>query len=164
MTDYSSRYPIPLKKYMQKTGRLLAHRIGQCLQAIGYNTWICKGQRNGVDLKVSDLNGNLILVAEILNWSPYSEMSKRRKRWIIKNLSKYPCTRLLIYTAMKNESILDNLGKDGIYTLKLGYQILPKFFYHHFERKKQIVARRIDSRETYLHIQLSLSKFLEHAA
>ena len=164
MIDYSSRYPIPQKKYMQKTGRLLAHRIGQRLRQMGYDTWICKGQKNGVDLKVKDLDGNLILVAEVLNWSPYREMSNRRKKWIIRNLSKYFCTKVLIYTAMKNESMLENLQQFGILTLRLDYQILPRFFHQHYARKNQIEGRRIDNRDANLHIQLSLCKFMQSIA
>lgn len=160
MINYS-RYPISQKEYMQKTGRLLAHRIGQQLQHFGYNTWICKEQNNGVDLKVYNLNGCLIFVAELLNWSPYTEMSNKRKRWIKENLKKYSCYKLLIYTAMKNQDMLNDLYKDSICILKLGYQILPKFFYKHYEAKNQVEGRSIDSKETTLHIKSQLLSFLE---
>jgi hypothetical protein len=161
LVDNSSRYPVSQKEYTQKTGRLLAHRIGQILQQLGYRTWICKGQKNGVDLKVYDLNGNLILVAEILNWSCRSNLPEERKAWIIENLSEYPCNKLLIYTAVENEGMLDDLSTYGISTLKLEDQILPKFFYHHFERKCQIVNRKIDSKETSLQIKLKLKEYLQ---
>jgi hypothetical protein len=155
-----SRYPVSQKEYLQKTGRLLAHRIGRLFTELGYKTWICKGQKNGVDLKLFDQNNNLILVAEILNWSPYTEMSNKRKNWIIQSLLEYSCIRLLIYTAMKNENTLKDLSLDSISVLERGYQILPKYFHQHYEARHQVVRRRIDSRETNLHIKSKLMEYL----
>jgi hypothetical protein len=161
MVDNSSRYPVSQAEYTQKTGRLLAHRIGRIFQQLGYKTKICLGQRNGVDLKLYELDDNLILVAELLNWSPRTELSNQRKNWIIQNLSEYSCNRVLIYTAMARENMIDDLGIYGISILKLGDQILPKFFYHFFERKDQVINRKIDSRETSLHIKLELKEYLQ---
>jgi hypothetical protein len=161
MVDNSSRYPVPMKEYTQKTGRLLAHRLGQISQQLGYTSWICKGQKNGVDLKLFDQDNNLILVAEILNWSCYTELSSERKNWIIKTLSQHSCNRLLIYTTMENENMLNGLSVYAISTLKLGYQILPKYFYSHYERKGQVERRRIDSWETSLNIKLKLKEYLQ---
>jgi hypothetical protein len=161
IVDIYSRYPVSQKEYTQKTGFLLAHRIGQIFKQLGYRPWICKGQKNGVDLKLFDQDKNFIFVAEILNWSCRTRMSEKRKAWIIQNLSEYSCTRLLIFTAMRDEKMLDDLSVYGISTLKLEDQILPKFFYRHFERKGQVINRKIDSKETSLHIKLKLKEYLQ---
>jgi len=145
---------------MQKTGRLLAHRLGQLFIELDYESWICIGQNKGVDLKVYDSKGSMFLVAEILNWSVKTNLTETRKNKIIKNLLGYNCDRVLIYTTMGNEYYLDDLEQMGISTLKLGYQILPKVFYRHFEYRKQVIDRRIDSRETTLHIKSKLIEYL----
>ena len=161
MFDYTSRYPVPQADYLQKTGRLLAHRLGQLFNELGYFTWICEGQNKGVDLKVFDRYWNLVLVAEILNWSPRTNIPHTRKRKIIDNLSRYDCHRVLIYTAMGNENNLNELGLYNISIIKIGYQILPKFFYSYFEAKNQLEGRKIDSRETTLQIKSIISEYLQ---
>jgi hypothetical protein len=146
---------------IQKTGRLLAHRIGQILKAQGYKTWIAKDQRRGIDLKVSH-NGNLILVAEILNWSPYTYFSVKRKNRIIRNLMSYEnCDRVLIYTTMRDETPLEDFHALDISIVKLDCQILPKHFYKFYEEKKQVTGRKIDSKESSQHIKTKLSKFMQ---
>jgi hypothetical protein len=104
LVNYSS-VPYDLRhdeEYRRKTGRLLAHRIGQQFTKLGYQSWINKGQSNGVDLKVWDSEDNLIIVAEILNWGLTTKLTYKRKRECADNLSKYKCNKLLIYTAMPN--------------------------------------------------------------
>ena len=159
--DYSSRYPVEQNVYLQKTGRLLAHRLGQQFAELGFKTWICPGQNKGVDLKVYDSTGNLVIIAEILNWSIRTNLSRKRKNCIITNLERYDCHRALIYTAMGNQTELNELRIHGISVLEIGYQILPKCFYYFFEDKRQVIRRKIDSRETTLHIKSVISEYLE---
>src|SRR4030042_4620751 len=111
------RFPIERSRYYQSVGRLLPHRIGQIFQELGFETKICLGQSNGVDLVVFKAD-ELVLVAEIVNWSLPSEMAYKRKSEIISNLSEYSCKRVLIYTAFENENILRDLAINGIAILK----------------------------------------------
>lgn len=161
MVDYSSRHSI-LKNdvvYRHKTGRLLAHRIGQSFKELGYHAWINVGQTNGVDLKVWDNELNLVVAAEILNWAPTTNLDKNRKARIVRNLLSQNCNRLLIYTEMGNEFTLKDLSPQGISTLKIGYQILARYFYSKLDAN-QAVGRKIDSRETKLLIKSKLKDYL----
>lgn len=157
----SSRYPIEKQRYLESVGKLLPHRIGQILEELGFRIEINFVQRKGVDLILFDDKNNIILVAEILNWSPYTMLSDKRKRWITSNLRKYGCKRLLIYTTMKNEYTLSSLIEAGIPIQKLDYQILPKAFFEFYKAKNQIEARVIDSRQTRHHIKLRILDYLE---
>lgn len=155
------KYPLAIREYLQSTGKLLEHRVSQVFQELGFQTWIAYGQSNGVDLVVKDREGNLVLVAEILNWCPYSELSHDRKRGIISNLTEYNCSRLLIYTTSKNESYLLDLSNFGISLLKIGFQVLPISFLKHFARNNKIEQRRADSRETKQLLRSRIQQYLE---
>lgn len=155
----SDRYPIERSRYFQSVGRLLEHRLGQIFQELGYQTWICPGQSNGVDLIVFNDNG-LILVAEVLNFSIRTNLSDKRKNSIISNLSEYSDRRLLIYSCLANETILEDLGLYGISPLKIGYQLQPKWFYDYFAERNKIILRRADSEETRQDIKAKITNFL----
>ena len=157
---FNSRYPVKRKAYTQSVGKLLPHRISQILQELGFKTWINRGQTNGVDLKVYDNGNNLLWVAEILNWSIGSLLSEKRKNCIIENLLCHNCKKVLIYTNFKNENILENLSNRGISLLKIGYQLLPKYFYDFFKAKDEIISRKIDSKETKEDIRRKIIEFL----
>jgi hypothetical protein len=148
------------KVYHQKTGRLLEHRIGQEFNELGYESWINKGQCNGIDLKVWDSEGNLIIAAEILNWGPTSDLSDKRKRSIRSNLSEYTCNKVLIYTQMGNEQALEGLETENISTLKIGCQIVAKYYYKKLART-QVEGKKIDSRETTLLIKSKIREYLQ---
>ena len=62
---------------------------------------------------------------------------------------------------MGNQTELNELRIHGISVLEIGYQILPKCFYYFFEDKRQVIRRKIDSRETTLHIKSVISEYLE---
>jgi hypothetical protein len=159
------RYPVDSKrKYLQSLGKLLPHRIGQIFQELGFRSWIAKGQSNDVDLKVFDDKDNLILVAEILNWSSHSRMSEIRRNWIINNLSRYNCHRLLIYTVFENEKILDDFDDYGFSLLKIGFQLLPKSFYNFFVRKNQVENRKRDSRVSKQDIKSKIIEYLQSSS
>ena len=147
-------------EYRHKMGRLLARRISRVFSELGYYTIICLGQSNGVDLKVFDKNLNLIIVAEILNWGPTSNLDANQKSDIINNLSKYDCNRVLIYTTMGNEYILEDLAANCIATVKVGYQILAKYYFYQWDEKKRY-GRKVDSRETNALLKLKLTQYLE---
>jgi len=160
MSGHDGRYPIEEERYDQSVGRLLPHRIGQILQELGFETWICKGQSNGIDLIVFNENG-LVFVAEIINFSVKSELSRKRLNSMISNLSEYSCRRVLIFSTCKNENILADLPAYDISLLKIGYQLQPKFFYNHYAKKNQVVLREIDSRTTRRDITSKIVKFLQ---
>ncbi len=155
----TSRYPIKKHRYLESVGKLLPHRIGQILKQLGFHTKVESVHSNGVDLKVYN-HKELVLVAEILNWSPYTLLSRRRKRCITRNLARYSCRKVLIYTAMKNEEMLYSLGAAVIDIVCLDCQILPKVFFEFFEVKNQIQKRVIDSRKTRQHVTQKISEFL----
>ena len=151
---------------MQKVGRLLPHRISQIMKELGYTQqsgyriWINPNQGNDLDIKVWKYN-KLVLVGEILNWSIVSILSKKRCNNIISNLSIYNCHKVLIHTNPLNMSHWLKIHANGIDTLKVGYQILPKRFYDFFKSKKQITNRKIDSKKTKADITLKISKYLK---
>jgi hypothetical protein len=148
------------KVYQQKTGRLLAHRIGQQFNKLRYESWINKGQSNGIDLKVWDNEGNLIIAAEILNWGPKSYLCDKRKRSITTNLSDYVCNKVLIYTQMANEQALEGLEIENISMLKIGCQVVAKYYYRKLART-QVEGKQIDSRETTLLIKSKIREYLQ---
>ncbi|MDI6904606.1 MAG: hypothetical protein QMD13_03830 [Candidatus Bathyarchaeia archaeon] len=159
--DFEYRYPIKRTRYTQSVSRLLPHRIGQIFKELGFKTWMNPGQTNGVDLKVYDDEDQLILVVEILNWSPVCALPHERKNNIITNLSGHNCKKLLIYTCLENESILEDLSSYEVSLLKIGYQILPWYFYEFFLEKDQIESRRVDSRETKEDIKSKIIEYLK---
>jgi hypothetical protein len=161
LSEDSGRYPVKIQRYCQSVGRLLPHRIGQILKELGFRTWVRPGQSNGVDLLVYDNEDHPIVAAEVLNWSSYSELSIKRKNSIIDNLSKDNCRRLLLYTALKNERILDDFDIYCISLLKIDYQILPLYFYSFYVEKGQVECRRADSREAIEHIRSKITHFLQ---
>jgi len=160
MSDNSERYPIDRQRYFNCVGRLLPHRLGQIFKELGYQSSIAKGQSNGVDLIVTDGNKQ-ILAAEIINFSVFSSLSSYRKSCIIQNLSEYSCKRLLIYSCIEDEGILKDLGVQEILTLKIGYQLQPKYFYDFFAAKRQVVLREVDSRATWQDITTKIVAFLQ---
>jgi hypothetical protein len=158
-----NRYPVEMHKYAQSTGALLAHRIGRIFSNIGFASWVVKGQNNGIDIKVYR-NGTLIIVCEVLNWSPYTRLSNRRKRRIIRNLTQQEyanASKLLIYTTMKDENQLNDLWQYGILKLKIGNQVLPRYFYNFYSAKKQTESRKIDSKETTDSIKEKLTAYTQ---
>jgi len=152
------KYPVKKSVYIQSVGRLLPHRIGQILKELGYETWINPRQGNDLDLKVW-YRGTLIFVAEVINWSIGSNLSDERFRSMINNLSNYSCDKVLIYTVLKGNKVHE-FKKNGIKTLEIGYQLLPRYFYNFFKKKRQITKRRIDSNRTRKDIKNKLECFI----
>jgi hypothetical protein len=159
LSEEIDRYPVKSFTYFQSIGRLLEHRLGQIFQELGYQTTISKGQSNGVDLKVYNQR-ELLLVAEVLNFSVYSELSDKRKNSIVTNLSEYNCRKLLIYSCMANENIINDLGLYEISSLKIGYQLQPKHFYDYFAARNKTKLREVDSRETRQDLETKIVTFL----
>ena len=155
------RFPIDRHLCNKRVGSLLQHRIGQIVKELGFKTKVAKVEANDVDIEVYDEEDNLILVGEILNWSPYSYLNNRRKNEIIRNLSRYSCRRVLIHAALEGDHLLDDLCLHGISTLRIGYQILPKYFYDHYAEQDKIESRRIDSRETRNEMKAELARFFK---
>jgi len=161
--DFSKRYPIEMHKYAQSAGALFAHRIGRIFEILGFTTWIVKGQNNGIDIKVYH-ESNLILVCELLNWSPYTRLSEKRKAKLLNNLTRAEFSgarKVLIYTAMKDETVLNDLWLYDVETIKIGTQILPKYFHRYYAIKKQIVGRAIDSTESTNLVTEKLSAYIK---
>ena len=159
------RYPVKRSEYARAVGRLLPHRIGQILKELGltedagFRVWINCSQANDVDLKIY-FRDDLILVAEILNWSFRSRLSDKRSNNIVSNLLKYDCARLLIYTCLDERSI-EYFTEKNIHLIGIGYQLLPKHFYKHFSKLDQVDFREIDSKKTKKDIRLNIQHFLK---
>jgi hypothetical protein len=159
--DCDRRFPIDRHLYGKCVGSLLQHRIGQILQELGFKTKIVKVEGNDADVVVYDGKDHPILAGEILNWSTGSYMNDRRKNGIIHNLSPYSCRKVLICGAPKEEPLLDDLSLHDISILRIGYQILPRYFYDFFVELKKIDSRRIDSRETRSELKSILVNLLK---
>ena len=154
------RFPIGRERYIQRSGKLLEHRLGQIFQELGFGTEIAKGQENGLDIRVFQ-NRSLVIAGEICNWSVRSSLNLKRKDNIINNLTGYSCKKVLFYTCLENEVTLADLPSYGIDLIKLDNQILPRYFYDFYAHKNQIVSRRIDSRETRQDIMSKLLEYLQ---
>ena len=153
------RYPVKRTVYMQTVGKLLPRRIRQILKELGFDVWVNPKQGNGIDIKVW-YEKSLILVGEILNWSIGSRLSEKRHTNMISNLAKYDCRRILIYTTLDQKS-LPQFIKNGIDTLELGYQILPRYYYYFFSSKGQIEKRKIDSAMTKKEIKNKMLSYIK---
>lgn len=159
--DSLEHYPVERTVYTQSVGRLLPHRLGQIFQELGFNTWINSDQTNGIDLRVYDANNNLILVAEVLNWSCRSSLNEKRKNKMIENLSKFNCNKLLVYTSLKNKEMLNDFSKHEVTCLEIGYQVLPKSFHNFYHKKHQVKWRKKDSAETKALIKSKILEYLQ---
>lgn len=136
------RFPCKQEEYTKTVGRLLPAILGEIFAELGFKVRVNHQQSNGVDTEVF-LGDNLILVAEILNWSIRSRLTNKRKGNIITNLNEYDCNKVLIYTVPLSN--LDGLRENEIYLMQIGYQILPEKYYEFFITKGQIERRNIDS-------------------
>lgn len=117
-------------------------------------------QANGVDLEVS-LGDNLVVVAEVLNWSIGSRLNNKRKSNIIRNLNEHKCSKLLIHTVPLSN--LDGLGESGIYLMEIGYQILPETYYEFFLTKGQVERRNIDSDLIRSDVRGKILKYIDNS-
>jgi hypothetical protein len=159
LTEY--RFPSEQQKYLQSVGKILPRILEKIFNELGFGVWINPGPVNGVDLKLFGNENRLVLVAEILNWSPYTILFRERKGCIIHNLSFYDCRRVLIYTAMSNEDFLDDLSDYDISTLRIGYQVLTKKSYDFYEARNQVIDRKIYNRSVKRDIKLKIEDYLE---
>ena len=162
--DFEKRYPVKRHQYTQSVGKLLPHRISQVFRELGFETWLNPGQTNGVDLKAYDNEDNLVLVAEILNWSVGSLISDKRKTCIIENLEFYDCEEVVICTRFDNDYKLDDLSSYGISLIRLDYQILPRKYYKFFSEIGLIKYRKTDSKETKQHIKSKVIEYLQSSS
>lgn len=150
------RFPCEQNIYTKTVGWLLPTILGEIFTELGFKAKVNEQQTNGVDLEVF-LGDNLILVAEILNWSIRSRLTDKRKGWIIGNLNKFHCKRLLIHTVPLSN--LDGVRESGIDILAIGYQILPETYYDFFLARGQVIRRKIECYSTRRDIR---SKILDY--
>jgi len=150
------RFPCEQREYMKTVGWLLPNILGELFAELGFKAKVNLQQTNGVDLEVF-FGNNLILVAEILNWSISSRLYNRRRGCIIRNLNEFDCKRLLIHTVPLSN--LNGVRESGIDILEIGYQILPRTFYDFYLARNQIIRRKIDCDSTRIEIK---SKILDY--
>lgn len=153
------RFPCEQIEYIKTVGELLLTILGEILTELGFNVRINNQQANGVDFEVS-LGQNLILVAEVLNWSIGSRLTYRRKGNIIRNLNQFNCNKMLIYTVPLSN--LYGLRANGIHLLEIGYQILPETYYNFFQAKEQLVRRNVDCDLTRREIRAKILDYLNN--
>jgi len=67
---------------------------------------------------------------------------------------------MVIYTILDERSISEFV-EEGIDALQIGYQILPRYYYEFFLKKKQIEKRKIDSSKTKQEIRGLLIDYLK---
>lgn len=153
------RFPCEQLKYTKTVGKLLPTILEEIFTELGFRVKVNPQQANGVDLEVF-LEDNLVLVAEVLNWSIASRLTNKRKGNIIKNLNEFNCNKVLIHTVPLSN--LDGLKENGIHTLEIGYQVLPETYYSFFLTKGQVVKRKIDSELTRRNIRAKILVYVNN--
>lgn len=154
------RFPCKQEEYTKTVGKLLPTILGEVLTELGFRVKVNPQQTNGVDLEVL-LGDNLIIVAEVLNWSIASRLTHKRRGNIIRNLNEYNCNKLLIHTVPLSN--LNGLRENGIHLLEIGYQILPETYYNFFQAKDQVEKRTIDSDSTRRNIRAKILKYIDNS-
>lgn len=152
------RFPCEESEYKKIVGRLLPDILEEIFTELGFEVTVNHQQANGVDLEIFQ-EDNLILVAEVVNWSIGSRLTHKRKNSYIRNLSEYDCNKVFIYTV--SLSNLDGFKENGIDLLEIGYQILPQTFYNFFLAKEQVERRKIDSTDVRQDIKEKIRSYLE---
>ena len=150
------RFPCEQGEYTKTVGWLLPTILGEIFSELGFKAKVNDQQTNGVDLEVF-FGDNLILVAEILNWSIKSRLTDKRKGCIIRNLNEFNCSKLLIHTVPLSN--LHGVRENGIDILEIGYQILPETYYDFFLARGQVIRRKIECDSTRREIK---SKILDY--
>jgi len=153
------RFPCEQMEYTKTVGSLLPNILGEIFTELGFKVKINHQQANGVDLEIS-LGNNLMVVAEVLNWSIRSRLTDKRKGNIIRNLNQFNCNKALIYTVPLSN--LNGLKENRIYLLEIGYQILPETYYNFFQTKGQVIRRTIDSELTRKNIRAKILNYLNN--
>lgn len=154
------RFPCKQEEYTKTVGKLLPKILGEILTGLGFNVKVNPQQQNGVDMEVF-LDNNLVLVAEILNWSIASRLTNKRKGNIITNLNEFNCNKVLICTVPLSN--LDGLRENGIYLMEIGYQLLPETYYDFFLTKEQVERRNIDSDLIRSDIRAKFLKYIDNS-
>jgi len=98
----------------------------------------------------------------VLNWSIKSKLSEKRFKNIVGNLNQFNCPKALIHTVLERNDIKKFEDK-GIITLKIGYQLLPRYFYEFFSKKGQTRMRKVDSRKTKEDLEEKIQTLLHRA-
>jgi len=140
-----AHFTLPVRwtiEYTKEVGKALPKILGEVLTELGFRVEVNHQQANGVDLEIF-LGDNLVLVAEVVNWSIRSRLTDKRKNCYIRNLSKHNCSKVFIYTVPLSN--LNGFTENGIHLLELGYQILPENYYNYFLELGQVTRRKIDS-------------------
>ena len=159
-SSISERFPAEESVYRDTVGELLPRIIEEILSELGFNVLVNSIHSTGVDLEAR-YEGELVLVAEILNWSISSILGAKRCGSIIFNLQKHNCNRVLIYTVLDDDS-LSIITNRGIDVLEIGYQVLPYDYYTFFLLHRKIIKRKSDSQETRRDIKNKIIAYLEN--
>jgi len=158
MSTYENRrFPCEQSEYAKTVGKLLVSILKEIFNDLGFGVEVNPLETNGADMQVF-LGKNLILAAEVLNWSIGSRLTDRRKNNIIRNLSQHSCNKLLIHTVPLSNT--NGFEGNRIHLLEIGFQILPITYYVFFLRKGQIEKRWIDSDSTRRHIRAKILDYI----
>lgn len=153
------RFPCKQLKYTKNVGKFLPTILEAIFTELGFRVKVNPQQANGVDLELF-LGDNLVLVAEVLNWSIASRLTNKRKGNIIRNLNEFNCNKVLIHTVPLSN--LNGLKENGIHILEIGNQVLPETYYNFFLTKRQVERRNIDSDSTRRNIRAKILDYLNN--
>ena len=157
------KYSLPCERYEynKRVGEILPKTLAVVLTNLGFKAEVNPLQANDVDQWVYRSN-RLTIAAEILNWSIRSWLSNSRKRWIIRNLCRYKCERVLIHS-VPNRNIDEVFAKNNIDTVCIGFQLLPIEFYEFFLQRGQVIRRKPLSTEVVEEIRCIIENYLTKA-
>jgi len=142
---FYNKFGVSPREYNSKVCEAQTEWVKEVYEELGYQVEVSRTQGNGVDLKVKDKRGNLILVAELWNWRYGSNPHWKRLKKVLENLTDYQCIRVLIISTMKEpyRSQLISLCKiNQILYVELGKQINP--FAACFTEEERKIYRIVD--------------------
>lgn len=153
------RFPCKQNEYARNVGWLLPTILEGIFNELGFEAYANPIQTNGVDLEVY-FRSNLILVAEILNWSISSRLYNKRKLRIIRDLNEFNCKSLFIHTVpLPNLNVVRDAGID---ILEIGYQVLPEKYYNIYLARGQVIRRKTECHSTRKEIKSKILNYVNN--
>ncbi|MCR3907090.1 MAG: hypothetical protein NUK62_08720 [Tenericutes bacterium] len=139
-------YPAERIIYNKTIGKLRVDNISTVLEnEFGFNIKKYPIESNGIDLSIHDNNGNMLAVLEITNWRFTSYFNTYRQYRTLTNLTKYPCTRILVVSFMENVTentgnFLDELKANDVKIIDFGFQTQPSSYLDWFRKNDPILC------------------------
>ena len=142
--------------YNKIVGALRVRNVVTIIAKLGFKVEYEEVENKDVDIWVYDAERNLILVIEVTNWRPSSNMGKKKAKSVQKNFRKYHCLKLFICSFEgKNTKTTDYLD-DDVGIIQLQHQTQPKSWYEWYHERNRADGMRPDCEETKQHLEASL--------